>query len=158
MVPLSGLLSTLSFVAFAVLSGANGAGGGSALHRTDSADAPEVAQGNVSDGPAEQAADPQRANPEPADAQVADPQTQGPPADLTAPRPGTLTISMVPPGTRCSENSGNEIVVCGRRDNEQYRLRPLPPIDEASNPLGGPLNIEVAPGVRIVGGGIKITF
>ncbi|MBB5714177.1 hypothetical protein FHS94_001000 [Sphingomonas aerophila] len=66
---------------------------------------------------------------------------------LAAPKPGC-------PGP--SDN--DDVVVCGPRDNEQYRLRPLPP-PKQDGFLSRPLRVQLAPGVSFGlqrGGGVGL--
>jgi hypothetical protein len=41
----------------------------------------------------------------------------------------------------------DEVVVCGRRSNEQFRLRPLPSLPRSEGFLSRPLRVQIAPGI-----------
>jgi hypothetical protein len=59
----------------------------------------------------------------------------------------------------CVPAEGEEIVVCGRQNNEQYRLRPLSPPLDPENFLSRPLRIKLMPGVTFglqPGGGLGL--
>ena len=59
----------------------------------------------------------------------------------------------------CTPVEGEEIVVCGQQNDEQYRLRPLPSRPKSENFLSKPLRIELVPGVTFglqPGGGIGL--
>lgn len=59
----------------------------------------------------------------------------------------------------CAPTEGEEIVVCGRQDDEQFRLRPLPSPPNSENFLSKPLRIELMPGVTFglqPGGGLGL--
>lgn len=62
--------------------------------------------------------------------------------------------------TPCPLTEDGDIVVCARRDDEQYRLRPLaPPPPAARNFLHKPLRVTLAPGLTFglqPGGGIGL--
>ncbi|MEG3176152.1 hypothetical protein U1872_07925 [Sphingomonas sp. RB3P16] len=45
----------------------------------------------------------------------------------------------------CAPSSSGEIVVCGKRDTEQYRLRPLPPLPENKGFLTKPMDVKIGP-------------
>lgn len=78
--------------------------------------------------------------------QTAEPSTQ--PLNILASRRG-----------HCAPNSDGEIVVCGRRDSDEFRLRPLPPLPPSDGLLSRPLRIQIAPGVSVGfqrGGGFGI--
>jgi len=47
----------------------------------------------------------------------------------------------------CTADSSDEIVVCGRRDQERYRLRPLPPPPLPERDAG--LGIDLGPNARL---------
>ncbi len=50
----------------------------------------------------------------------------------------------------CAQNSdAEEVVVCGRRNDEEYRLRPLTPPPVSPGPLSRPLRIQIAPGISL---------
>lgn len=50
----------------------------------------------------------------------------------------------------CSQSSDTgEVVVCGRRNSEEYRLRPLTPPPVSPGLLSRPLRIQIAPGVSL---------
>lgn len=66
---------------------------------------------------------------------------------LVAPKPGCPTAF-----------NGDDVVVCGPRDDERYRLRPLPP-PKPGGLLSRPLRVQIAPGVSFGlqrGGGIGL--
>lgn len=74
------------------------------------------------------------------------------PADM---RP---VLRVARPGT-CPVTEDGDIVVCARRDDEQYRLRPLAPPPAARNFLHKPLRVTLAPGLTFglqPGGGIGL--
>jgi hypothetical protein len=64
----------------------------------------------------------------------------------------------------CPVSEDGDVVVCARRDDEQYRLRPLPPPPPGTgNFLSRPLRVTLAPGVSFglqPGGGVglKVKF
>ena len=65
--------------------------------------------------------------------------------------------------TRCPATASGEVVVCGRADQEQFRLRPLPDLPEPRSILNTPLRLQLAPGVTVgaVGGagvGVRVEF
>jgi hypothetical protein len=71
-------------------------------------------------------------------------------------RPVPLKLTQI---AHCVPAEGEEIVVCGRQDNEQYRLRPLPPPPNRENVLSRPLRIKLMPGVTFglqPGGGVGL--
>jgi hypothetical protein len=41
----------------------------------------------------------------------------------------------------------DEVVVCGRRNDAGFRLRPLPPLPKSDGLLSRPLRVQIAPGV-----------
>lgn len=50
----------------------------------------------------------------------------------------------------CFQRSDTEeVVVCGRRNGEEYRLRPLAPPPVSPSLLSRPLRIQIAPGVSL---------
>ena len=58
-----------------------------------------------------------------------------------------------------SDQNNGDIVVCGRRDGDQFRLQPLPPLPPSDTILTRPLRIQVAPGVSLgfqKGGGFGV--
>lgn len=78
------------------------------------------------------------------------------------PSTGSLNI-LSPPQGQCVPKAGDEVVVCGRRDQEQFRLRPLPPAPPSDGLLSRPLRITIAPGVSVGfqrggGFGVKAEF
>jgi hypothetical protein len=74
--------------------------------------------------------------------------------------------ALVPRITRrapCPPSEDGDVVVCARRDDEQYRLRPLSPPPHVGNFLSKPLRVTLAPGVSLglqPGGGVglKVKF
>ena len=78
---------------------------------------------------------------------------------LTAPAPATSVENAAPSNNKhidllalskrdCGAASGSdEVVVCGRRNDEQFRLRPLPPPPKSNGFLSRPLRVQIAPGV-----------
>jgi len=44
-------------------------------------------------------------------------------------------------------SGGDEVVVCGRRNEEQFRLRPLTPPPKPNGFLSRPLRVQIAPGI-----------
>ena len=82
--------------------------------------------------------------------QVGEPAT-APPADHAA--------TQTPAQTHCDPSQG-DIIVCGARTDEQYRLRPLPPLATKPNFLMQPHAINLIPGLRIgfLGGGFGLMF
>lgn len=78
-----------------------------------------------------------------------------PPASLTS-KP-IETDNLVSRG--CRPDGSGDVVVCGRTDSEQFRLRPLRPPPQAANFLQKPLRVQIAPGVTFglqQGGGIGL--
>jgi hypothetical protein len=50
----------------------------------------------------------------------------------------------------CSQSSDTaEVVVCGNRNSQEYRLRPLTPPPVSLGLLSRPLRIQIAPGVSL---------
>jgi len=65
--------------------------------------------------------------------------------------------------TPCPPTASGEFVVCGRADQEQFRLRALPDLPEPRSILNAPLRFHIAPGVTFgaVGGtgvGVRVEF
>lgn len=58
----------------------------------------------------------------------------------------------------CPEREGAEIVVCGRRDNDRYRLKPLPDQYGDRTGFGKTFDREILPGVRVHGLGLRFSF
>ena len=90
---------------------------------------------------------------------VAPPQSA--PASYVQPAgPSTRPLNIIaPPPRQCVPNPDDEVVVCGRRDQEQFRLRPLPPMPPSGSLLSRPLRIQIAPGVSVgfqQGGGFGV--
>jgi hypothetical protein len=83
------------------------------------------------------------------------PQTEqaGPPTPVESAQPAgprDIPIALVTvPKVKCATSDDGDIVVCGRRNDEQYRLRPLSA--PASDPdfLQKPHVIRLGPNVRI---------
>lgn len=80
------------------------------------------------------------------------------PAEPAAP----LNIFASPNGA-CAAQSDGEIVVCGHRNSDQFRLRPLPEPPPSDGLLSRPLRIQIAPGVSLGfqrggGFGVKAEF
>ncbi|WP_308814974.1 hypothetical protein [Sphingomonas sp. GV3] len=70
------------------------------------------------------------------------------PQAIVAAEPGEKIDLRVRREPSCAaEASGDDVIVCGKRDNEQYRLRPLPPPPETPGLLSRPLRMQIAPGV-----------
>lgn len=64
---------------------------------------------------------------------------------------------------KCDPMSDDEVVVCGRRDDEQFRLRPLRPPPGVKGVLSRPLRVQIAPGVSFGfqdrgGLGVRVEF
>jgi len=53
------------------------------------------------------------------------------------------------PKRDCAASDSDEVVVCGRRNEEQFRLRPLPPPPVSSGLLSRPLRVKIAPRVSL---------
>lgn len=47
--------------------------------------------------------------------------------------------------TGCAPAPNGDIVVCGKRDTESYRLRPLPPLPEHRSVLTKPMDVKIGP-------------
>lgn len=75
-----------------------------------------------------------------------------PSAESSSP-PGNAPIDILTRNDRgCAQNSeadADEVVVCGRRNDEEYRLRPLTPPPVSPGPLSRPLRIQIAPGISL---------
>lgn len=65
----------------------------------------------------------------------------------TDPAPaGSATVRLPSAGPNgCAPAANGDIVVCGKRDNEQFRLRPLPPLPEHKNALTRPMDVKIGP-------------
>ena len=61
-------------------------------------------------------------------------------------KPVSLSVA---PKHDCGGSDSDEVVVCGRRNEEQFRLRPLPPPPVSSGFLSRPLRVKIAPGVSL---------
>ena len=76
-------------------------------------------------------------------------------------RSGPVAPLIVPrraPGGSCA-SSEDTIVVCGRNQSEQFRLKPLPPPPKTETLLTRPLRWQIAPGVTFGlqrGGGVDL--
>lgn len=82
------------------------------------------------------------------------------PSSLARPA-GPLRVpdSVETAATRCPTIVSDEVVVCGRADQEQFRLRPLPNSPEPRSILSMPLRLHLAPGVTlgaVEGGGVGV--
>lgn len=84
------------------------------------------------------------------------------PAPSSPARPaGPLQVpdSLKAAPTRCPQIGDGEVVVCGRADQEQFRLRALPDLPESRSILSTPLRLHLAPGVTlgtVEGGGVGV--
>lgn len=80
------------------------------------------------------------------------------------PEPPTQPIIILAsPNQDCYSKPDGEIVVCGRRDSDEFRLRPLPPLPPSDGLLSRPLRVQIAPGVSVGfqrggGFGVKAEF
>jgi hypothetical protein len=75
------------------------------------------------------------------------------PVDSPIPRQPSATAA-------CPPSPSDEVVVCGKRNDEQYRLHPLPPAPDGENPLSTPMRVTLAPGVTLgfqQGGGFGLS-
>lgn len=65
----------------------------------------------------------------------------------TDPAPPPPQTPLLPSATRtgCAPAANGDIVVCGKRDMEQFRLRPLPPLPEHKSALTRPMDVEIGP-------------
>lgn len=65
--------------------------------------------------------------------------------------PGNAPINILTRNDRsCAQSSdAGEVVVCGRRNDEEYRLRQLTPPPVSPDLLSRPLRIQIAPGVSL---------
>lgn len=83
-------------------------------------------------------------------------------ASPTSARPASplqIPDSLKASPTRCPPTGSGEVVVCGRADQEQFRLRPLPDLPEPRSILSTPLRLHLAPGVTlgaVEGGGLGV--
>lgn len=69
-------------------------------------------------------------------------------------------VPLRPVPTACPPSPSDEVVVCGKRNDEQYRLRALPPPPDGENPLSTPIRVTLAPGVTLgfrQGGGFGLS-
>lgn len=48
-------------------------------------------------------------------------------------------------GAACGTSQEGEIIVCGHRDTERYRLRPLPPLADQRSLLARPMDVKIGP-------------
>lgn len=85
------------------------------------------------------------------------------PSDLTRPA-GPLQVPdrLKATSSPCPPTASGEVVVCGRADQEQFRLRPLPDLPEPKSILSTPLRFHLAPGVTVAavgfGVGVRVEF
>ena len=65
--------------------------------------------------------------------------------------PGNAPINIRTRNDRSCPQSADtgEVVVCGRRNDEEYRLRPLTPPPVSPGLLSRPLRVQIAPGVSL---------
>lgn len=66
---------------------------------------------------------------------------------VTAPAPTVAGPVALLPRSCPAPAANTEIVVCGRKDNEAFRLHPLPERPPINGLLSRPLRIQLAPGV-----------
>jgi hypothetical protein len=77
------------------------------------------------------------------------------PAEFDDVRP---TAKVTQGARTCSRGSDGEVVVCGRAQDDDFRLRPLSDQYQTQNFLGKTLDIKIAPGVHLYGLGIRVSF
>lgn len=78
------------------------------------------------------------------------PMTPPAPANYVSPQGNVpLTIRTQSDSTCVQSSDAGEVVVCGRRQNDQYRLRQLKPPPVSPSLLSRPLRIQIAPGVSL---------
>ncbi|TCP29357.1 hypothetical protein EV292_1181 [Sphingomonas sp. BK235] len=84
------------------------------------------------------------------------------PAPSTSARPaGPLQVpdGLKAVSSRCPPTASGEVVVCGRDDQEKFRLRALPDLPESKSILSTPLRLHLAQGVTlgaVEGGGLGV--
>ena len=79
------------------------------------------------------------------------------PSEVARASAGPINL-LVQPTRTCEPSAGEEVVVCGTRDAEQHRLRPLP-LPSTDGSASRPLRVQIAPGVSIGfqdGGGLGL--
>jgi hypothetical protein len=54
-------------------------------------------------------------------------------------------LRIVPPQPDCRSSDGEEIVVCGRRDDRRYRFKPLPDGKALTDDIGEKLSTTLGP-------------